>query len=372
MEHAYMEQQIAQQQAMQMQYMQQVAEQQMQHHLQQQIVVQQRAEEERAAKLAAQQAAQEAAMRAKHEAEEAAKRAAEEVAALQAAQEAAQRAAEQASLNAKREQEDALSAQLQELLRATDDLQATQDDLGKTAAAGGGKGFGVRPVSYGPAGAARPSSAPGVLAGKSIRPVAGGLHGATARKPGSSQAGPNAPADGSKTSGGAGKGVGDDVRASPYGSTGAKPQKAPAALSLQPGGTCLFIGGLPSNATEDNLRCLFGRESIRLGKVTVCYDWDTGECKGYAFADLTDPSQCERAMRAVDKIEADGCKLTVRFYAPPLQRLSAGPPPSKAKPIGSMGCGGSCKGGMWPKGGGMGYDGMSYGGKGCGGMGMGW
>lgn len=76
----------------------------------------------------------------------------------------------------------------------------------------------------------------------------------------------------------------------------------------------LLVRGLPPIATENNIRGLFGREWIQLGRVTVCMYPETSRCKGYAFVDLKNPDQVAYAMNSMNGLDADGVRLSVRLY----------------------------------------------------------
>jgi len=79
----------------------------------------------------------------------------------------------------------------------------------------------------------------------------------------------------------------------------------------------LVVKGLPAIATEKNLRSLFGREWITLGRVTICSEQGPGGascCKGYAFADLSDLEQAHHAVQQLNGFDADGFRLCVEVY----------------------------------------------------------
>eukprot|EP00405_Crypthecodinium_cohnii_P017044 CAMPEP_0206449392 /NCGR_PEP_ID=MMETSP0324_2-20121206/18062_1 /ASSEMBLY_ACC=CAM_ASM_000836 /TAXON_ID=2866 /ORGANISM="Crypthecodinium cohnii, Strain Seligo" /LENGTH=557 /DNA_ID=CAMNT_0053918761 /DNA_START=13 /DNA_END=1686 /DNA_ORIENTATION=- len=81
-----------------------------------------------------------------------------------------------------------------------------------------------------------------------------------------------------------------------------------------PVSSCLLIKGLPAVATENNIRGLFNRERITLGRVTVCTDPESGRCKGYAFADIANADQANNAVKIMHGLDADGVKLSVRLF----------------------------------------------------------
>lgn len=92
----------------------------------------------------------------------------------------------------------------------------------------------------------------------------------------------------------------------------------------------MIIRGLPPVATEGNIRGLFGREWIELGRVSFCVNKETGKSKGYALADVKDLEQAKYAKQCFNGFNADGAMLGVDIYknfrepnAPPDQSWGA-------------------------------------------------
>mmetsp|Transcript_82288 Transcript_82288/g.233056 ORF Transcript_82288/g.233056 Transcript_82288/m.233056 type:complete len:295 (+) Transcript_82288:75-959(+) len=79
----------------------------------------------------------------------------------------------------------------------------------------------------------------------------------------------------------------------------------------QGGRSCtVFIGNIPYDAQEDELRNIFNRvgavESLRL-----VYDKDTKQPKGYGFCDYSDPDTAMSAVRNLNEVECSGRKLRI-------------------------------------------------------------
>mmetsp|Transcript_24988 Transcript_24988/g.48783 ORF Transcript_24988/g.48783 Transcript_24988/m.48783 type:complete len:365 (+) Transcript_24988:69-1163(+) len=72
----------------------------------------------------------------------------------------------------------------------------------------------------------------------------------------------------------------------------------------------VFIGNIPYDASEEDLKGIFGRvgsvESLRL-----VYDRDTKQPKGYGFCDYADPDTAMSAVRNLNDAEFSGRKLRI-------------------------------------------------------------
>ena len=72
----------------------------------------------------------------------------------------------------------------------------------------------------------------------------------------------------------------------------------------------LYVGNLPFNTTDDDLRSLFephgGVDSAR-----VITDRETGRSRGFGFVEMQDAQAAETAMRALDGNEHGGRNLRV-------------------------------------------------------------
>ncbi|CAK0813621.1 unnamed protein product [Prorocentrum cordatum] len=120
--------------------------------------------------------------------------------------------------------------------------------------------------------------------------------------------------------GGADGWSGGDGRADPRGDWGEGPAggggNVPAANSSTagsggPDGGNLFLGGLAFRAEEKDIRELFEKNGLDVAKVTVACDRETGKSKGYAFVELRDARQGDRAVRALTGQEICGRPITV-------------------------------------------------------------
>jgi len=71
----------------------------------------------------------------------------------------------------------------------------------------------------------------------------------------------------------------------------------------------LYVGNLPFNTTEDDLRDLFARHGT-VASVKVITDRETGRSRGFAFVEM-DANGAQEAMRALDGNQFGGRPLKV-------------------------------------------------------------
>jgi RNA recognition motif-containing protein len=75
-------------------------------------------------------------------------------------------------------------------------------------------------------------------------------------------------------------------------------------------GKKLYVGNIPFNTTESELRALFERHGT-VGSVNVITDRETGRPRGFAFVEMDDANAAETAMRALDGSQLGGRSLRV-------------------------------------------------------------
>jgi len=121
--------------------------------------------------------------------------------------------------------------------------------------------------------------------------------------------------------------------------------------------TKMYVGNLPFNATEDDVRDLFSTHGP-VADVAMVLDRETGRPRGFAFVTMTEAAHMEAAIRGLDGQEFLGRTLTVNEARPREERPSYG---------GGGGGGGGYGGGGGGYGGGGGGGGRKGGGGGGGG-----
>jgi RNA recognition motif-containing protein len=79
----------------------------------------------------------------------------------------------------------------------------------------------------------------------------------------------------------------------------------------------IFIGNLDFSTTEDQLRALFATHGA-VETVTLVRDRDTGRPRGFAFLEMTNGSEAEKAIQALNGTALGGGKLTINEARPKL------------------------------------------------------
>jgi len=72
----------------------------------------------------------------------------------------------------------------------------------------------------------------------------------------------------------------------------------------------IYVGSLPYSATEDQLETLFGQ----YGQITdtqIIVDRYTGQAKGFAFVEMANDEEAEKAIEALNGTEMGGRTLVV-------------------------------------------------------------
>jgi RNA recognition motif-containing protein len=77
----------------------------------------------------------------------------------------------------------------------------------------------------------------------------------------------------------------------------------------------VFVGNLDFNATEDSIRSLFQPYGA-IESVRVATDRDTGRSRGFAFVEMTDPAEADRAIEALNGTEMGGRSLNINEARP--------------------------------------------------------
>jgi cold-inducible RNA-binding protein len=77
----------------------------------------------------------------------------------------------------------------------------------------------------------------------------------------------------------------------------------------------IFVGNLDFAATEDSIRALFESHGT-VERVSLVTDRDTGRSRGFAFVEMTDASQADQAIAALNGRELDGRALNVNEARP--------------------------------------------------------
>jgi len=77
----------------------------------------------------------------------------------------------------------------------------------------------------------------------------------------------------------------------------------------------IFVGNLDFGATETSVRSLFEPYG-QVDRVNVVTDRETGRSRGFAFVEMADGAEAERAIAALNGMQLDGRALNVNEARP--------------------------------------------------------
>ena len=76
-------------------------------------------------------------------------------------------------------------------------------------------------------------------------------------------------------------------------------------------GTRLYVGNLPYDTDEEELRRLFEGDGRSVSQVSIVTDRDTGRPRGFAFVEMSSQKDAEAAISALNGQEFGGRSLVV-------------------------------------------------------------
>src|SRR6266576_3319689 len=85
----------------------------------------------------------------------------------------------------------------------------------------------------------------------------------------------------------------------------------------------LFVGNIPHSTTEAELRTLFAAHGA-VEQVSVVTDRDTGRARGFAFVEMTNAGEAEKAIAALNGTALGGLNLTINEAKPKADRPRSG------------------------------------------------
>ena len=85
----------------------------------------------------------------------------------------------------------------------------------------------------------------------------------------------------------------------------------------------IFVGNLSFGATEDAIRSLFEAYGA-VSRVNLVTDRETGRARGFGFVEMTNPSEGDKAIAALNGREVDGRALTINEARPKEDRGGSG------------------------------------------------
>lgn len=85
----------------------------------------------------------------------------------------------------------------------------------------------------------------------------------------------------------------------------------------------LYVGNLPHSTNEAELRTVFEAHGA-VEKVSVVTDRDTGRSRGFAFVEMTNAAEADKAIAALNGTDLGGRTLTINEAKPKTDRPKSG------------------------------------------------
>jgi len=85
----------------------------------------------------------------------------------------------------------------------------------------------------------------------------------------------------------------------------------------------LYVGNLPHSTTEGEIRNVFEPHGA-VEKVTLVTDRETGRSRGFAFVEMTNAEEADKAIAALNGTDLGGRPLTINEAKPKTDRPRAG------------------------------------------------
>jgi cold-inducible RNA-binding protein len=85
----------------------------------------------------------------------------------------------------------------------------------------------------------------------------------------------------------------------------------------------LYVGNLPHSATEADLRTLFEGHG-QIERVNIVTDRETGRARGFAFVEMSDSAEAEKAIATLNGTDLGGRTLTINEAKPKSDRPRTG------------------------------------------------
>lgn len=85
----------------------------------------------------------------------------------------------------------------------------------------------------------------------------------------------------------------------------------------------IFVGNLSFGSTEDDVRAMFEQYG-NVDRVSVITDRETGRSRGFAFVEMGDDNEAERAISSLNGAQIGGRTINVNEARPKSERPSGG------------------------------------------------
>ena len=86
----------------------------------------------------------------------------------------------------------------------------------------------------------------------------------------------------------------------------------------------LYVGNLPFSATEDTLHEFFSQSGVSPSAVNLIRDRFTGQSRGFAFVEISNDEEADRAVNSLNGQNFGGRNLVVNEARPQEQRGGGG------------------------------------------------
>jgi RNA recognition motif-containing protein len=106
----------------------------------------------------------------------------------------------------------------------------------------------------------------------------------------------------------------------------------------------LYVGNLPHSTTDTELRSLFAAHGA-VENVSIITDRETGRARGFAFVEMTDAGEAEKAIAALNGSELGGRVLKINEAKPKTDRPRSDSGPRFGRSSGGRSGGGRSGGG---------------------------
>ena len=85
----------------------------------------------------------------------------------------------------------------------------------------------------------------------------------------------------------------------------------------------LYVGNLPHSTTESELRTVFEQHGA-VERVSIVTDRETGRARGFGFVEMTNSSEADKAIAALDGSDLGGRPMKVNEAKPKTDRPKSG------------------------------------------------
>jgi len=86
----------------------------------------------------------------------------------------------------------------------------------------------------------------------------------------------------------------------------------------------LYVGNLPFNASEEQLQEWFGQVGVNPSAISLIRDRFTGQSRGFAFIEIANDEEADRAVTSLNGQNFGGRNLVVNEARPQTERAGGG------------------------------------------------